>query len=260
MKKCTIILCMLLYWITDASASSAITTMKISDDSYVMSAVDYGTNIGVISTEKGVVVIDPMPGKALLPALAKQINDLTQSQVRFVLNTHNHEDHTGGNEFFLGEGAQQLNSPDTITEIDSFLVNSHTPKDQVFFLPQENVVFTGDVFDTSWHPTFYSGGIKGFDDAIDKILALGDEQTLIVPGHGQPADKAALRKFRKNTHDWVARVKVLHQQGLSISEMKQHPDIQSILQRFNVEQRAEFIPDRAFQRFLERTVTLIETH
>ncbi|MBQ4852754.1 hypothetical protein J8L97_21725 [Pseudoalteromonas sp. MMG012] len=53
------------------------------------------------------------------------------------------------------------------------------------------------------------GGLKGFDKAIDHILALGNEDTRIVPGHGKPANKESLREFRKHTHNWVAHIRKL---------------------------------------------------
>ncbi|WP_444945860.1 hypothetical protein ACJJIP_20045 [Microbulbifer sp. VTAC004] len=88
--------------------------------------------------------------------------------------------------------------------MDSFThikVKSHSAIDNIYYLKESNSIFVGDVFDTSWHPVFYSGGIKGFNEAIDAILNLGDEQSLIIPGHGVPSSKLSLFEFRKNTFE-----------------------------------------------------------
>ncbi|WHI51112.1 hypothetical protein P3339_22390 [Microbulbifer sp. MLAF003] len=88
--------------------------------------------------------------------------------------------------------------------MDSFThikVKSHSAIDNIYYLKESNSIFVGDVFDTSWHPVFYSGGIKGFNEAIDAILNLGDEQSLIIPGHGVPSSKLSLLEFRKNTFE-----------------------------------------------------------
>ena len=121
-----------------------------------------------------------------------------------------------------------------------------------------NTIFVGDIYTTNWHPTFYAGGVAGFVAAVDAILNLGDENSVIVPGHGEPSDKQRLKLFRQNTLQWVAQVQVLSEQGLTVSEIKDHAEIQRILRKFNPENNADFIPPPAVARFIERTLTVIE--
>ncbi|MGH8495223.1 MAG: MBL fold metallo-hydrolase [Gammaproteobacteria bacterium] len=61
-----------------------------------------GGNIGVSIGEDGVFLVDDQYAP-LTPAIREALAEVTDEPVRFVLNTHWHEDHTGGNEEF-GKG------------------------------------------------------------------------------------------------------------------------------------------------------------
>lgn len=237
--------------------SADISLTKRSADAYILTPA-YATNIGVFNTAKGIVLIDPMPGENQLEALSVLVKSIFGKQVSYILNTHEHSDHSGGNGYFIAAGAELMQSGDTLAEIDMLTVKSHTAKDAIFWHKPSNTIFVGDIYTTNWHPTFYAGGVAGFVAAVDAILNVGDEHSLIVPGHGEPSDKQRLKLFRQNTLQWVAQVKVLSEQGLSVSEIKNNIEIQRILSRFNPENNADFIPQSAFERFIERTLTVIE--
>ena len=64
--------------------------------------------------------------------------------------------------------------------------------------------------------------------------------------------------FRQNTLDWVSKVKELKKSEMVLSELQHNEQLKSIFQRFNVENRAVFVPEKAFVRFIERTLTMIE--
>ncbi|MFY9553930.1 MAG: MBL fold metallo-hydrolase [Blastocatellia bacterium] len=74
------------------------TLKKLADDMYVL--YGRGGNIGFAVTDEGVVVIDDQFAD-LAPGIADQIKSVTPKQVRFLINTHHHGDHTGGNGFFI---------------------------------------------------------------------------------------------------------------------------------------------------------------
>lgn len=241
-----------------ADTTNNIAVEKVSANLHVLKDINYETNIGVFKTNDGLVLIDPMPGNTQLDKLNAVIGSLYQSPIKYILNTHAHEDHTGGNAFFAQKGATLIESSAKLAGIEQITVNSHTSNDTVYFVKESNSLFVGDVFDTSWHPTFYSGGLSGFNAAIDKILALGDEDSLVIPGHGEPSDKAMLRRFRDNTIAWYKHVSVLHSKGMSVDDIMTDAKVLEILNTFNVKNRPAFLPKRAFKRFIERTVTLIE--
>ncbi|MBQ4845055.1 MBL fold metallo-hydrolase [Pseudoalteromonas sp. MMG005] len=220
--------------------------LRLSQTLHILTDVKYNTNIGLVTTKDGVVLIDPMPGKGRLAELMKLIVKIDRQAPSYILNTHSHEDHSGGNAFFIKQGAKLVGSDFKINEIEGITVNSHTSQDEVFYHKKSNSLFVGDVFDSSWHPTFYAGGLKGFDKAIDHILALGNEDTRIVPGHGKPANKESLREFRKHTHNWVAHIRKLSLKGMGISEIMHDGHTVELLNIFNVENRSPFIPERAY--------------
>jgi len=145
-----------------------------------------------------------------------------------------------------------------LSEIVHIAVKSHSALDHIFYHQPSNSIFVGDIYDSSWHPTFYAGGIRGFRHAIDAALKLGNEDSLIVPGHGKPTGKAELRLYQQHTLDWVARVRQLKNDGITLHDMKNDGQLQAILVKFNQAHKADFIPEKALVRFIERTVAVIE--
>ena len=247
----------LIYPALSFAAAADISVTKRSADAYILTPA-YATNIGLLNTAKGVVLIDPMPGEGQLEALNTLVKSIFAKPVSYILNTHAHSDHSGGNGYFVAAGAELMQSAESLAEIDMLTVKSHTANDAIFWHKPSNTIFVGDIYTTNWHPTFYAGGVAGFVAAVDTILNLGDENSLIVPGHGKPSDKQQLKLFRQNTLQWVATVKALSKQGLTVDEIKSSTEIQHILRKFNPENNTDFIPPPAVERFIERTLTVIE--
>lgn len=267
-----------------------ISVEQVSEQVHLLKGIDYGTNIGLISTSDGLVLIDPMPGDEHLSALDDAIQSLCAKPVKFILNTHEHVDHTGGNQHFIQQGARLVPTQDTvplqkiptqkvpsqkipsqkvplqnivpmqpvIPDILAAQVSSHSSADWIYFHPQSNSLFVGDIIDNSWHPTFYAGGLSGFNAAINHILAIGNEDSLIVPGHGKPSSKASLRRFQQNTNDWVQQIESLIDSGKSVEQITQHPQIAELVARFNQEGKSPFLPPKALRKFIERTIAVIE--
>lgn len=231
---------------------------KISDNLHILSGKDYGTNIGLISLKQGIVLIDPMPGDNHLPELNQKIQSLYGSTNVFVLNTHTHADHSGGNEFFVKQGGKHVNGEFNVKGLTRIQVKSHSSTDFIYYHEESNAIFVGDVLDTSWHPTFYAGGVKGFNNAVSAILKLGDDNSLIIPGHGTLATKAELNEFRKNTLAWVRLIKHAHQNGKNVNHMMNDAQVKDMVERFNVGGQPTFLPQKAFKRFIERTITVIK--
>jgi glyoxylase-like metal-dependent hydrolase (beta-lactamase superfamily II) len=247
---------------------------RYSDSAFVLIGKTYGTNVGVFVSKKGLLLIDPMPGEESFNDLHFLIKGISNNPISYVVNTHNHEDHTGGNEYFKNNGAAILDPNNLILKsgsdneksllsksygLEVIKVESHTNQDKMYFHSESNVLFVGDVFDNSWHPTFYAGGIDGFAKTIDIILAVGDKDTLIVPGHGVPANKEVVKAFYENTLAWLERISELHKDKMSVEQIMEDKQINEILQRFNTEQRKEFIPQKAFRRFIERTTSIVSS-
>lgn len=243
---------------TQAKANKNIDIQKISNTLQIFNNKEYGTNIGVVKTTDGVVLIDPMPGEPGLSELNETIKETYQSKPWFIVNTHGHEDHTGGNAYFLNRGAKKLEGSLKKHGIEHIVVASHSPSDKVYYHTQSNSIFVGDVFESNWHPTFYFGGRKGLNNAIEQILALGDENSTIIPGHGVITDKETLRQFRDNTFKWVDRVKELISMNVTVDEIMKDKKANGILAKFSDQNSISFLPKKAHKRFIERTFAVIE--
>lgn len=101
----------------------------------------------------------------------------------------------------FGEGLNvHLNTEDIIIfHVD----NAHTDGDAVFYLPKSNVLHTGDCFMKDRFPFIdrnSGGSVKGWLNAVARILAVIDNTTIVIPGHGDLANK----KDYQNIRDAVA--------------------------------------------------------
>ncbi|MCA8977484.1 MAG: MBL fold metallo-hydrolase [Planctomycetes bacterium] len=197
-----------------------------------------GGNIGVGIGEDGVFVIDDQFAP-MVDQIKAAVRKLTDQDVRFVLNTHWHGDHTGGNERFGKAGAvilahenvrkrmsveqfmQAMNrkvpaSPaaalpvvtfaDDVTlhwggdEVHFFHVApAHTDGDAIVHFTKANVIHMGDTFFASGFPfidTGSGGTLAGVIAAADRVLKLADDDTRIIPGHGDLSDKRGPAAYR----------------------------------------------------------------
>jgi glyoxylase-like metal-dependent hydrolase (beta-lactamase superfamily II) len=71
---------------------------------------------------------------------------------------------------------------------------AHTEADTIVYVPEDRVVFTGDLLFNEGHPIVWSGPVQNWIDACDYMLGL-DVET-VVPGHGPITDKSAVRTFK----------------------------------------------------------------
>jgi glyoxylase-like metal-dependent hydrolase (beta-lactamase superfamily II) len=76
---------------------------------------------------------------------------------------------------------------------------SHTGGDAIVRFPARNIVHTGDILEREAPPfvDWWAGGsLDGMLRGVDKVLALTDDKTVIVPGHGSPTDRNGLLAYR----------------------------------------------------------------
>ncbi|MGB1451251.1 MAG: MBL fold metallo-hydrolase, partial [Marinirhabdus sp.] len=77
------------------------------------------------------------------------------------------------------------------------LRNAHTDGDVIVHFPKSNVIHTGDVFFNGKYPYIdleNGGSVKGAMAALQRIISLSDSKTKIIPGHGEVANVAAVKK------------------------------------------------------------------
>ena len=204
-----------------------------------------GGNIGVSVGEDGIVIVDDQYAP-LAEKIRAALKGITDKPVRFVINTHWHGDHTGGNAYFqqqgpiiaqenvrkrLLEGGRVLGrdvapAPKEALPVVTFndratvhlngediravhFPGGHTDGDSVIFFTKSNVVHMGDDFVTYGFPfiDLESGGsVRGMIGAVEKVLAIVPADAKVIPGHGPLSTVDDLKPFLAMLKETVAIV------------------------------------------------------
>lgn len=208
-----------------------------------------GGNIGVSTGPDGTFIIDDQFAP-LTPKIQAALAKLSDKPARFVLNTHWHFDHTGGNENFGKAGtlivahdnvrvrmssdqfieAMQMKMPaspavalpvvtfdaSTTFHINGDAIravhvpNAHTDGDSLVHFTKANVIHMGDTLFSNGYPfvDLSSGGsLEGLLAAHAKALAMGNDSTRYIAGHGPVVSKAELAAYRAMVAEVVAKVR-----------------------------------------------------
>jgi cyclase len=222
-----------------------------------------GGNVAVTVGDDGLFVIDEEI-QPMTPKLKVALAALSKKPVRFVVNTHWHADHTGGNPAMAAAGAvivaqDNVRKRLSVDQVRTFMGKSmttaalppaalpvitftddvtlhlngdeihvihmapaHTDGDSIVHFKNANVIHTGDTV-TSGYPLVDvdSGGtFEGFIAAADRILALADDGTKIIPGHGPLMTKADLVAYRQMLGEARDRIGKLMAAKKTVDEIK----------------------------------------
>ena len=229
----------------DRFADVEIKTTEVADGIYMLEGA--GGNIGLCTGDDGAFVIDDQFGPLAEKILAA-IGEVTDRRVRYVLNTHHHGDHTGGNEAMTGAGAtivahenvrKRLEEQSdeglpviTFTESVTFhwngheilvhhVSNAHTDGDAVVFFRDANVIHMGDVFFNGAYPFIDldgGGDLNGYIEAQEMVFDKTDDRTEIIPGHGPLATEADLEKSIEMLKEVRSRIQKAIDDGMSEDE------------------------------------------
>lgn len=212
-----------------------VTSQQLTDSVYML--VGQGGNLGASIGEDGIFLIDDQYAP-LTEKIRGALKEISPQPIRFVLNTHYHGDHTGGNEN-LGKTGTLIVAHDnvrhrmtvenflelfdrrvppaapgalpvvTFSDTISFHLNgedvkaihvppAHTDGDAFVHFPKANVLHMGDLYFNGMYPfiDIWSGGsVNGYIDAVHQALALIDDQTQVIPGHGPLSNKQEMSAF-----------------------------------------------------------------
>src|SRR6478752_6559250 len=209
-----------------------------------------GGNITVAVGTDGIIMVDgqfaPLHDK-----IKAAIAAISPLPIKYLVNTHFHGDHTGGNAGFQNEGATVvaqdnvrvrlaagtvngltgIKTPPVAPEalpkqtyiggsitlevggrkaVLTHVNNAHTDGDTWVYFPDANVLATGDTMNNTKRYQsidFANGGdIRGAIRATEAFLALANEDTKVMTGHGTLANKSDIVEY--NTMLKIARERV----------------------------------------------------
>lgn len=251
-----------------AKKEVTVTSVKLTDNIYMLSAK--GGNVGVFIGKDGTFVIDDQFAPLSEKLLAK-IKSLGGDSPKFLVNTHFHGDHTGGNENFGKQGAlivahdnvrerlvkgafiKAFNANIPPAPVDALPVitfakkmhfhlngdelsvlhtpNAHTDGDSFIHFKKANVVHAGDIFFNGFYPFIdpeHGGSLKGVIAAVDKILAITNADSKIIPGHGPLADRKQLEAYGLMLKTAYANLLKLKNDGVSAEDAKSKNPLESL--------------------------------
>lgn len=223
-----LLFCLATFAQKDGRDKSATRILKVDNDIYMIQGK--GGNIGLSVGDDGVFMIDDQFADSTVEIM-ELIAEKSDKPVEFLINTHHHGDHTGGNYNMQAHGATivahenvRVRLEETIRSATEkseslsvqmlpvitfdndmtfyynneeisviHLKNAHTDGDAIVYFKNSNVLHTGDIFFKNKYPYIdltHGGTVEGYIAALDQILSMIDNETKIIPGHGEMAFKA----------------------------------------------------------------------
>lgn len=230
---------------TQNQAPAKLKLNKVTNDLYEIEGD--GGNVAVYITGEGVILIDDKFDQDH-QQIVDNVKSVTNQPIKYVINTHYHQDHSGGNAKFLPTAEvistamarrnilahKQSNvqpppvSPARVTfttELDVnlggkevraiYMGRGHTNGDAVIYFPAIRVLHTGDLMAGTSPLIDYNGGgsLVEWTKTLDNALKLDFET--VIPGHGPITNKAGLKTYRDNVQKMRERVSALIKEGKS---------------------------------------------
>ena len=208
-----------------------------------------GGGVGLLVGDEYIVMIDDVLEQTA-PALVTLAEQIAGRPIDFVINTHAHGDHVGGNVYVTEKGAlvvshdqlrarmagdPKLNTGPGALPVITFsdrmtfhvngeeavaihIPNAHTDGDAVIHFKGANVIAAGDLSFRGLFPFIdidSGGSVKGYIAGMQQLIDMADEDTKFLTGHGPVATRADLEKDLAMLLDAQARVQNLLDQGMS---------------------------------------------
>lgn len=232
-------------------AKVTLKSTKVSDSISMIEGVNgfAGGNVGVSVGDDGVFIIDDEL-QPMTPKLKEALGALSKKPVRFLVNTHWHSDHTGGNVGLAAAGAVIVAQENVrkrlsvdqfrefmgkkmtfaalppaalpvVTFVDDITLHlngdevhvvhvppAHTDGDAFVHFKKANVIHAGDLVLGHYPIVDFDGGgtFEGLIVATDRILALADDATKIIPGHGPIMTRSDVLVWRQMLVDVRDRI------------------------------------------------------
>jgi glyoxylase-like metal-dependent hydrolase (beta-lactamase superfamily II) len=225
-----------------------LTLNKVKDDLYEIEGD--GGNVAVYITNEGVILVDDKFDQDH-DQIVDKVKSVTSQPIKYIISTHYHADHSGGNAKFLptAEIISTVNSRNNILEHKQvgappgvmparvtftqeagvalggkevrarYFGRGHTNGDCVVYFPALRVLHTGDLMAGTSPLIDYSGGgsLVDWTNTLDQAMTL-DFDT-VIPGHGPVTNQAGLLTYRNNVEKLRNRAAALVREGKSQDEL-----------------------------------------
>ena len=228
-----------------------IKTIPLTDNLYLLQG--QGGNIIVSTGEDGILIIDSQFAP-LSKKIHAAVRNLSDGPIQYLINTHWHGDHTGGNEAMANHGATIIAHENVLKRMSTkqfmkafsrevppsaeaarpsitfsndmsinfngergllfHFDNAHTDGDAIIYFPEQNVMHLGDIYFHKRYPFIdvsSGGSMDGMIQALNQILFIANDKTVIIPGHGGVSNRNELKEYRdvllmirNNVHDALA--------------------------------------------------------
>ncbi len=241
-------------WASDTAAQRdfsevEIKTTHVSENVYMIEGK--GGNIGVSAGADGVLLVDDQFAP-LAEKIRAALKKLGEGKLKFVLNTHFHGDHVGGNPEFGREASiiAHANVRKRLAGSDSPMVkeglpvitfdealsvhfngeeiraihfpNGHTDTDSVIFFTRSHVVHMGDHFFNGRFPFVdlkRGGDVAGYAKNVGEVLKELPPDAKIIPGHGPLGTLDDLKAFHAMLGETTEFVKKRLEEGMSLEQI-----------------------------------------
>jgi cyclase len=231
-------------------ASMTMKVDKLGQNFYTITGLNgsgrTGGAIGILTGPDGIFMVDatfgPLTGKVVAA-----IKTVSKEPIRYLVNTHPHGDHTGGNPNFAKMGVTIVGRPEMVAdlkaqkgfdpdgvptvvftspltfhmdgeEVDIIPVPpAHTDADSMVYFRNADVLMIGDFF-RAGYPNI-GGTVDGMIRALGMAIAICGPNTKVVPGHGPVMGRADIIAHKDMLENVKNRVSELIKQGKSEDEV-----------------------------------------
>jgi cyclase len=209
------------------------------------------TNIGLSTGTDGILLVDT-GYEETVPQLKKVLEKMGQGKIKYIINTHHHDDHTQGN-VIAGPGTRiiglqdikQLVSEGVLVKAKGPLVGktgkmfdlyytldfngeeirfipspgAHSSSDMIIYFTRSGVVHMGDLLLSQSFPAV-SRNIKKYLPILEKVIDIFPGDTVFLSGHGKDLSKKGVRDYYAMLVTTINIVKKAKKAGKTIKEMQ----------------------------------------
>lgn len=202
-----------------------IVTTRLDDNLYYLQG--QGGQIGILAGPDGILMVDTQFAP-LTDRIVASVRQISSGPIRFVLNTHEHGDHSGGNSNLAALGATVMtrdelraalaasaNPPAALPMVTyegpvTFHMNgetaraipvrlAHTNGDTMVYFENADVLMTGDFYRSEGYPNIAipnGGTFEGMLAGLGLAIGMSGPDTRILPGHGPIVNRDQVRAHR----------------------------------------------------------------